>query len=426
MVIEIKIPGVGESVREAVLAQWLKNDGDSVKKDEPILVIETDKVSLEIAAEADGVLHIQVPAGMTVPIGTVVATIDVAEGAEPVSPASLPASALHHLSAGVQPSVPPADASLEVSHSPIHAPMQLSPSVRRLIRDNRLKHPVDLAVITGTGPGGRTTKGDVLLYLEKQPATPAGPAAGASLQAPVDAHPHEAGVELTVRKTLTPIRRRIAERLVLAKQQTAMLTTFNEIDMSRVMSLRTRYRDEFRKKNGVSLGFMGFFIKASVAALKDFPEMNAFIDATDIVYHHYYHIGIAVGSERGLVVPVLRNADRMGFADLEKAIASAVEKIASGKLGLSELEGGTFTISNGGVYGSLLSTPILNPPQSGILGMHKIEKRPVVIDDAIVIRPMMYVALSYDHRIVDGSGAVSFLKRIKECVEEPERLMMEI
>jgi len=436
MVIEIKIPGVGESVREAVLAQWLKNDGDAVKKDESILVIETDKVSLEVAAEADGILHIRVPAGTTVPIGTVVATLAVTKDAEPVAIEPLPSSPRLHLAPDfqpsepqmpvpspvrdVRPSAPLADAPPESSHSLIHASTHLSPSVRRLVYEKE----VDIAAVTGTGPGGRITKGDVLLYLEALQAMPAVPAA--HLETAQDTHLQETLDEPSVRKPLTPIRLRIAERLVQARQQTAMLTTFNEIDMSRVMAIRAQHKESFQKKHGVSLGFMGFFIKASVAALKEFPEMNAFIDAKDIVYHQYYHIGIAVGSHRGLVVPVLRHADRMGFADLEKAIASAVDKIASGKLGLSELEGGTFTISNGGVYGSLLSTPILNLPQSGILGMHKIEKRPVVIDDAIVIRPMMYVALSYDHRIVDGSGAVSFLKRIKECIEEPERLMMEI
>jgi 2-oxoglutarate dehydrogenase E2 component (dihydrolipoamide succinyltransferase) len=414
MVIEIKIPGVGESVREAVLAQWLKNDGEAVKKDEPILVIETDKVSLEVAAEADGVLRILVPAGTTVPIGTIVATLAVAEDAETVAMKPLPSL---RPSSEAQPSTPPADASPVFSPSP-----QLSPAVRRLVHEKG----VDIAAVTGTGPGGRITKGDVLLHLESLPAMPAGPAAGYSLLAAITTPHPEILDEPTIRKTQTPIRQRIAERLVQARQQTAMLTTFNEIDMSRVMAVRTRFKEAFQKKHGVSLGFMGFFIKASIAALKEFPEINAFIDAKDIVYHQYYHIGIAVGSDRGLVVPVLRHADHMGFADLEKAIASAVDRIASGKLGLSELEGGTFTISNGGVYGSLLSTPILNPPQSAILGMHKIENRPVVVDDAIVIRPMMYVALSYDHRIVDGRGAVSFLKRIKECIEEPERLMMEI
>lgn len=419
MVIEIRIPGVGESVREAVLAQWLKADGDVVRKDEPILVIETDKVSLEVVAEADGVLHIRVPAGTTVPIGTVVATLAVAEVANPVAMKPLPSAPPLHPSGNVLQSAPPADAASTVS-------TQLSPSVRRLVREKG----IDISAVAGTGPDGRITKGDVLLHLETLPVMPAGPVAGALLRAPAEAHQresgHDAGDEPTFRKTQTPIRQRIAERLVQAKQQTAMLTTFNEIDMSRVMALRALHKEAFQKKHGVSLGFMGFFIKASIAALKEFAEINAFIDDKDVVYHQYYHVGIAVGSQRGLVVPVLRHADRMGFADLEKAIASAVDKINSGKLGLSELEGGTFTISNGGVYGSLLSTPILNPPQSGILGMHKIEKRPVVIDDAIVIRPMMYVALSYDHRIVDGRGAVSFLKRIKECIEEPERLMMEI
>lgn len=466
MVIEIRIPSVGESIREAVLAQWLKNDGDAVKKDEPILLLETDKVSLEVAAEANGVLHIQVPAGTTAPIGAVVATLAVAEGTETIAIAPVISSPLLHLANGFQsseplmpvpslslpsslhppnethPSAPPDDAPATSSHLPIHDSTHLPPSVRRLIHENRTKHPVDVAAITGTGPGGRITKGDVLLHLEAVPVIPVIPATGPPLRAAMDAPLHETISEimnetineimhetmdqLTIRKTMTPIRRTIAERLVQVKQQTAMLTTFNEIDMSRVMAIRIRYKDVFQKKHGVSLGFMGFFIKASIAALKDFPDINAFIDAKDIVYHNYYNIGIAVGSDRGLVVPILRHADRMGFAGLEKAIASAVNKITSGKLGLSDLEGGTFTISNGGVYGSLLSTPILNPPQSGILGMHKIEKRPVVIDDTIVIRPMMYVALSYDHRIVDGRGAVSFLKRIKECIEEPERLMMEI
>lgn len=442
MVIEIKIPGVGESVKEAVLSQWLKNDGDVVKKDEPILVIETDKVSLEVAAEADGVLHIQIQAGTTVAIGTVVGTLSVTGGSGAAAPTPLPSSPLLHLAPGVQsvetktPS--PVQAFQSSSDSQLSEPSatvspessqgleagQLPPSVRRLVKEKG----IDIAAVTGTGPGGRITKGDVLLHIETIPAEPAGSAAdsASALKTPAGLPFLEAEAEQTVRKTLTPIRQRIAERLVQAKQQTAMLTTFNEVDMSRVMAIRARFKDAFEKKHGVSLGFMGFFIKASVAALKDFPEINAFIDAKDIVYHKYHHIGIAVGSERGLVVPVLRDADRMGFADLEKAIAAAVDKIASGKLALSDLEGGTFTISNGGVYGSLLSTPILNPPQSGILGMHKIEKRPVVIDDAIVIRPMMYVALSYDHRIVDGKGAVSFLKRIKECIEEPERLMMEI
>jgi len=441
MMIEIRIPGVGESVREAVLAQWLKHDGDNVKKDDPILVIETDKVSLEVAAEADGVLHILVPAGTTVPIGTIVGTLSVGEIAAEATPAHLTDPPSLPLSAELQTSKPqmmpeatpalsgtvlssesPQVSSSAQRYASVHDARILSPAVRRLVHEKG----VDTAAVAGTGPGGRITKGDILLYLETLPAHPAESLSGSAEQKKMELPPLKTVDEVTVRKTLTPIRRRIAERLVQAKQQTAMLTTFNEIDMSRVMALRDRYKEAFKRKHGISLGFMGFFIKAAVAALRDFPEINAYIDAEDILYHEYYHIGIAVGSERGLVVPVLRHADRLGFADMEKAIASVVEKISSGKLGLSELEGGTFTISNGGVYGSLLSTPILNPPQSGILGMHKIEKRPVVIDDAIVIRPMMYVALSYDHRIVDGRGAVSFLKRIKEIIEEPERLMMEI
>jgi 2-oxoglutarate dehydrogenase E2 component (dihydrolipoamide succinyltransferase) len=441
MMIEIRIPGVGESVREAVLAQWLKHDRDNVKKDDPILVIETDKVSLEVAAEADGILHILVPAGTTVPIGTIVGTLSVGEIAAEAAPAhmtdspSLPLSAEFQapkpqmipeatpaLSGTVLPSESPQVSSSSQRYASVHDARILSPAVRRLVHEKG----IDTAAVAGTGPGGRITKGDILLYLETLPAHPAESLSGSAEQKKPESLPLMPVDEVTVRKTLTPIRRRIAERLVQAKQRTAMLTTFNEIDMSRVMALRDRYKDAFKRKHGISLGFMGFFIKAAVAALRDFPEINAYIDAEDILYHEYYHIGIAVGSERGLVVPVLRHADRLGFADMEKAIASVVEKISSGKLGLSELEGGTFTISNGGVYGSLLSTPILNPPQSGILGMHKIEKRPVVIDDAIVIRPMMYVALSYDHRIVDGRGAVSFLKRIKEIIEEPERLMMEI
>ena len=424
MIIDIKIPAVGESIKEATLAQWLKHDGDSVHKNEPILVIETDKVTLEIVAEADGILHVQVPEGQVVPIGTVVGTLST-ETISPVTatdqqstdtvrkdssapqsedPQKIPAPS-------VQPSTPVTD-SFQNGF--------LLPSVRRLAKEQG----VDISTIVGTGPDGKITKGDVLLHLESQSfqnITSKPPAAQTEPTAslPIPDEP-------VIRKTLTPIRQRIAARLVEAKQQTAMLTTFNEIDMSRVMAIRTEYKDVFLKKHGVSLGFMSFFIRACIAALKEVPEINAYIDGKDIIYHDYYHIGVAVGSQRGLVVPVIRHADRMGFAGIEKAIEEAVGKINSGNLKLSDLEGGTFTISNGGVYGSLLSTPILNPPQSGILGMHKIEKRPVVVQDAIVIRPMMYVALSYDHRIVDGKGAVTCLKRIKECIEEPERLLMEI
>lgn len=404
MQIEIKIPSVGESVKEAVLAQWYKQSGDSVHKDEAILVIETDKVTLEVVAESDGVLTIAVPEGETVAIGTVVGFIDTeAASAVPEKP-DTPAET----------KAPPERSEPGFVLQPnLHI---YPPSVRRLIAEKK----IDAGKISGTGPGGRITKSDVLLYLEKSPKaqkpSPPGdlPLKSVSTQ------------EEITRKAMTPIRKRIAARLLESKQNTAMLTTFNEIDMSRAMAIRNQYKDIFQKKHGVSLGFMSFFVKACVEALKEIPEINAFIEGGDVVYHHYCHVGVAIGAERGLVVPVIRHADKLGFAGIEKAILDYVAKIKENRLELADLEGGTFTVSNGGVYGSLLSTPILNIPQSGILGMHKIEKRPVVIEDEILIRPMMYVALSYDHRIVDGREAVTFLKRIKECVENPERMLMEI
>jgi 2-oxoglutarate dehydrogenase E2 component (dihydrolipoamide succinyltransferase) len=301
----------------------------------------------------------------------------------------------------------------------------LAPSVRRLVAQKHL----DASKISGTGPGGRITKGDVLLFLEQAPpqAVSPPPASESSKAAPA-AVPASAQpfAEATTRKAMSPIRRRIAERLLAAKQNTAMLTTFNDIDMSRVQALRGEHREAFKQKYGVSLGFMSFFIKATVEALKEFAQLNAFIEGSDIIEHHYYHIGVAVGSKRGLVVPVIRHADRLSFAELEMAIVDYVKKINDNRLELKDLEGGTFTITNGGVFGSLLSTPILNAPQSGILGMHRVERRAMVVNEEIVIRPMMYVALSYDHRIVDGREAVTFLRRIKDCVENPERMMMEI
>ena len=430
MLIEVKVPSVGESVTEAVLAQWFKNDGERVKKDEPLFVIETDKVTLEVVAEADGVLSIKVPEGKKVAIGAVVATIDTeaAAGKEEVEkqisdrqkpPANesmakekVPEDTLAERSARQEkPAVkePPKKGS-----PPATTPRLLAPSARRLIDTQHL----DIEEITGTGPGGRITKGDVLLYIEKTNAIAARPKPTGDIAV--------SAVELTRRKPMSPIRQRIAARLLEAKQNTAMLTTFNEIDMQQVLALRARHKESFQQKFGVHLGLMSFFIKASIAALKELPRLNAFVDGKDIIEHDYYHIGVAIGSERGLVVPVVRHADRLSFAGVEQAIVDYVQKINQNRLELSDLEGGTFTISNGGVYGSLLSTPILNTPQSGILGMHKSEKRPVVIEDQVVIRPMMYVALSYDHRIVDGREAVTFLKRIKECVENPERIMMEI
>ena len=417
MSIEIKIPSVGESVQEAVLAEWFKQDGDTVSKDEPLFVIETDKVTLEVVAEVSGVLTILVQAGETVAIDAVVGSLEPvdetapapekpsADSAPPAQEASAPAKAPEE-APSPKPAAPPTP----------EEDIVLAPSVRRLIAEKNL----DVAKIQGSAPGGRISKGDVLLYLEKAPAgvpdKPSAPTAQA-------VRPPSAMEE---RKPMTPIRKRIAERLLASKQNTAMLTTFNEIDMARAMEIRSLYKEAFQKRHGVSLGFMSFFVKACVEALKEVPEINAFIDGSDLIFHNYQHIGVAVGTERGLVVPVIRHAEHLSFAQVEQAIVDYVTKIKENRLELADLEGGTFTVSNGGVYGSLLSTPILNMPQSGILGMHKIEKRPVVIDDQIVIRPMMYVALSYDHRIVDGKGAVTFLKRVKEFVENPERMALEV
>jgi len=419
--IEIKVPSVGESVTEALLAQWFKKDGDAVRKDEPLFVLETDKVTLEVTAEAAGVLSVKVPDGTTVKVGTVVGAIDTisAAGAAEIEQ---PAAEKKKLPRAPEPKPPVMEKPQVPAEAPAKAetrevPENLPPSVRRLVGEHRL----DLSQIQGTGPGGRITKGDVLLYIE-QAAQPAAPAAAAEPVCP----PCESVKEEITRKPMTPIRRRIAERLLKARQNTAMLTTFNDIDMGSVIELRQRYKETFQKKHGVSLGFMSFFIKASVEALKAVPEINAFIDGADIVYPHFYHVGVAVGSERGLVVPVIRHADQLSFAQLEQAINAFVARIKDNRLTLADLEGGTFTITNGGVFGSLLSTPILNTPQSGILGMHRVDKRPVAINDQVVIRPMMYVALSYDHRIVDGRQAVTFLKHIKECIENPERIMMEI
>ncbi len=453
MAIEIKVPSVGESVQEAILAEWFKEDGDTVKRDEPIFVLETDKITLEVNAEADGILRIQVEEGETVAIGTVVGMIETETGTEaqaPEKPApeaaeakeTAPSKAAEKEAAAKKtepapaaepageekPAAKPPPAEKKPAPEPARESADLAPSVRRMVAE----YDIDTARLTGTGPAGRITKGDVVRYLESrrapeeaptpEPMRPEKTEKAAPVVPPSPAEP-ESG---TRRKAMSPIRKRIAARLVGAKQSTAMLTTFNDIDMSRSMEMRSRYKEAFQKKHEVSLGFMSFFIKAGVEALKEFPEINAFIEGDEIVYHDYYHIGIAVGSPRGLVVPVIRHAERLGFADIEKAIIDYIKKIKDNRLELSDLEGGTFTITNGGVFGSMLSTPILNTPQSGILGMHRIEKRPVVVDDEIVIRPMMYVALSYDHRIVDGREAVTFLRRIKEFVENPERMLITV
>ena len=418
MLLEIKVPSVGESVTEATLGQWYKKDGQLVQKDEPLFVLETDKVTLEIEAEADGVLRISVSEGETVAIGTVVGTIDTAAAPEVVEePVPEEVAEIAPVAPPPPPETPPVEPVAEI---PLAAKPVLAPSVRRLVAEKNL----DVSEIAGTGPGGRITKGDVILHLEH--AVPAAPPAVAVAQ---PAQPHEATVhpdDQVTRKPMSQIRQRIASRLLEAKQNTAMLTTFNEIDMARVKEIRAHYQDAFQKKYGVRLGFMSFFIKACVEALMEFPELNGSIDGKDIVYHNYYHIGVAIGGERGLVVPVIRNADKLSFAQLEQDIIDYVNKIKENRLELADLEGGTFTITNGGVFGSLLSTPILNMPQSGILGMHKIEDRPMVVDGKVVVRPMMYVALTYDHRMVDGRQAVTFLVRIKEFIEDPERIMMEV
>ena len=424
MKLEIKIPSVGESVQEAVLVEWYKKDGDNVQKDEPLFVVETDKVTLEIVAEASGVLKILISEGQTVGIGAVVGTVDT-EAAPAPSPEPEPPKEDKIPSA---PPVEPEEPAVPVSEEapmepePPHVRQILSPAVRRLAAERN----IDVTAIAGTGPGNRITKGDVLLYLEQTPAVAPRMKDVAVPGPEISAQPTPSRAEDVTRKPMSPIRQRIASRLLEAKQNTAMLTTFNEIDMSRTMAMRALFKELFKEKYGISLGFMSFFIKASIEALKEFPEINAFVEGNEIVFHNYHHIGIAIGTARGLVVPVIRHADVLSSAELEQAIVDYVEKIKNNRLELADLEGGTFTITNGGVFGSLLSTPILNTPQSGILGMHKIEKRPVAVDDKVQIRPMMYVALSYDHRIVDGREAVRFLVKIKECIENPELIMMEI
>lgn len=432
MQLEVKVPEVGESVREGILAQWFRRDGDSVRKGELLFLLETDKITLEIAAEADGILRIRVPEGTTVAVGSVVAVLEAKSPdtrqttrgeAEPeAQPAPPPRS---EESPGITPSPTPA--------STQEVPVIIAPSAQKIIEEKG----IDPSRIQGTGPGGRITQGDVLLFLESTGAAVShapppqaeepGDLPKKTREAPRAMAPKEAiPEEETIRKPMSPIRQRIAERLVAARQNTATLTTFNDVDMSRVQEVRARYKDSFRERYGISLGIMSFFVKACVDALRAFPEVNAFIDGKDIVYHKHYHIGVAVGAERGLVVPVIRHADRLSFAEIEASISEYVRKIKENRLELSDLEGGTFTITNGGVFGSLLSTPLLNFPQSAILGMHRIDKRPVAVGSEVLVLPMMYLALTYDHRIIDGREAVSFLKRIKECIEDPERIMLEI
>jgi len=418
----VVVPALGESVTEAVLIKWHKRDGEPVAADEPVAELETDKANVDVPAPASGVISHRVSEGTTVRIGETIATID--ESARPAAAAS-PAAQSAAGAATAAPSPPAGPRALQPAAKTEPTPLEqdLSPAVRRMIEEHRL----DPRQITGTGPGGRILKEDVIRHLDElgqpQRSGDTDAAAAAPLVVP---GPSTAPSEGIRREPMSRIRRKIAERLVQAQHTAAILTTFNEIDLHNVLEIRARYREKFEKTYGVGLGLMSFFARACVLALKEFPKVNAMIDGNDIVYHDYVHLGIAVSTDRGLAVPVLRNAHTMSFAKLESEIKRLAAATREGKLSLEELSGGTFTITNGGVFGSLLSTPILNPPQSGILGMHAIQKRPVVVNDRIEIRPMMYVALSYDHRLIDGRESVTFLVRIKELLEDPARLLLEV
>ncbi len=430
---EVKVPEVGESITEGTLVQWYKEDGDIVRIDDPLFELETDKITLDVPSEHAGKIHIQVQAGEKVSIGQVVATIDseAAQEAE-TPPPQRPAEA--KTPPGAQEEGPPISPSAGVPQATAKVVEMvdresLSPAVRRMVEE----FEVDPKAIEGTGRGGRITKEDVVRHLKTTTRTSAQPESAAPRVAPPSAPapparqaPAPRTGERETRKPMSPLRQRIAERLVEAKQTTAMLTTFNEADMTSVFAWREKHKQAFKEKYGISLGFMSFFVKASVHALRAIPQLNARIDGDEIVENHYYDIGVAISSDKGLVVPVIRDPDRMSFAEIELAIADLARRVQNRKITLADLTGAVFTISNGGVFGSLLSTPILNPPQSGILGMHAIKKRPVVVNDEIVVRPMMYLALSYDHRIVDGREAVTFLRRIVECIEDPERIMLEV
>jgi 2-oxoglutarate dehydrogenase E2 component (dihydrolipoamide succinyltransferase) len=464
-VVPVTIPSVGESITEGILARWLKADGSPVQAGEDLFELETDKASSNVPAASSGVLHIKVAEGETVAVGATVATIDPsgstaaarppAEGqaAAAKKPAAAPEKqqpANSDQSVAAQqagkpalkpkddPRVPP-DASSAgepmrgaAGGPALSASPPLSPAARRVVAE----HEVDVAHVPATGPGGRVTKGDVLAYLESGPDSGAGPrdelpatsAASAAIapDGPVTAGADGEAAPRETRQRMSGLRQRIAQRLVEVQQTAAILTTFNEADLTRVMALRAQYKESFSKKHGVSLGLMSFFVKASVEGLKAYPVINARIEGTDIVFQNFHDIGVAVSTERGLVVPVVRNAAQLSFAAIEKMIADSAAKAKARTLSVADLQGGTFTITNGGTFGSLLSTPIVNPPQSAILGMHAIKKRPVVVDDQIVIRPMMYLALSYDHRLIDGRDAVSFLVHVRDCIENPERMLFEL
>ena len=406
MTVEVKIPAVGESVQEAMIHKWHKNSGDFVEVDDVLLEVETDKATVEVVAEADGVLETLRNEGDTVGIGDTIAKIDTAaKGSKPKAETATPPASTNG-------STPPQTATPASSQATTH----LSPAVNRMVNE----HGLNSNAIAATGPGGRITKEDVVNHMSQPPST-------SNLQiakSPDVAQTQISGERTERRQPMSMLRRRIAERLVQAQHTAAILTTFNEIDLHNFIELRNKYKDNFKETHGIGLGFMSIFVKAAVEALKSFPAINGWIEGNEIVYHDYYDIGVAVSSDKGLVVPVIRDVDKQSFAEVEKSIAAYATKAREGKISVDDMSGGTFTVSNGGVFGSLLSTPIINPPQSAILGMHKTQQRPVVVNGEIAIRPMMYVALSYDHRIVDGKEAVQFLVKIKESVEDPQRLLL--
>lgn len=395
--IEVKAPAVGESITEVVIGEWLKSPGEWVEEDDPIVVVESDKVNMEVPAPVSGVLTEALkPEGETVPVGELLARID---------PNGKPSAGAAPAASAEAPSASPAPAAQSGAH--------VMPAAQRVLAERGLK----AGDVTATGPGGRLLKEDALGH--KAGASAPAPAAPA---APV----RVAGSREQEVVRMSPIRRTVARRLLEAQQTAAILSTFNEVDMSGIMALRKKHQEGFVKRHGIKLGFMSFFIKAVVEALKEYPAVNAQIEGDNIVYHHYYDIGVAVGGGKGLVVPVIRNAEALTLAEIEATIADLGARAKANKIKLDELQGGTFSVTNGGVYGSLLSTPIINPPQSGILGMHGIQDRPIAVNGEVVIRPMMYIALSYDHRIIDGREAVSFLKRVKELCEEPTRVLLEV
>jgi 2-oxoglutarate dehydrogenase E2 component (dihydrolipoamide succinyltransferase) len=429
MATEVKVPTLGESITEATVGQWLKQPGEAVARDEPIASLETDKVAVEVPSPVAGTMGAQhAKVGDTVAVGAVIATIEAggaaADAAKPALPESAPVNPK-----GPGENMEPKEAKAEPDDEGEGPHLTLSPAVRRIV----LEHHLDPSKIKGTGKDGRLTKDDVLAAAEEDKGAPAeqaqaasptpAPAPAPAAPAPAARHPGERREE---RVRMTRLRQTVARRLKEAQNTAAMLTTFNDVDMSAVIEARTRYKDLFEKKHGIRLGFMAFFVKAAALAARDVPAVNASIEGEEIVYHDYLDVSVAVSAPQGLVVPVLRDAQDMGFAEIEKAIADFGKRAKDGTLKIEEMQGGTFTISNGGVFGSLLSTPIINPPQSAVLGMHRIEERPVVKDGQIVARPMMYLALSYDHRLIDGREAVTFLVRIKEALEDPTRLLIDL